>query len=175
MLCEFGRPVLFAFLNILLFHLNSSFSISVFTKRRCLGKFTSQKLGLLSSHSLQMSSFSVSDEDQQNSGVKNSLQLFVSRNANGAKLVPMDAVRVPNSVEVKSLIWEYNGCPLAVVLDESKQVDVTLLAEYCGVSVEEISLASPERAVQLGGTVSDIQCFYLYSDNLNYNHVKFPL
>jgi hypothetical protein len=153
MLCEFGRPVIFAFLNILLFHRNSSFSISVFTKRRCLGKPTSQKLGFLSSRSLQMLSFFLSDDEQQNSGVKNSLQLFVSRNANGAKLVPMDAVRVPNSVEVKSLIWEYNGCPLAVVLDESKQVDVMLLAQYCGVSVEEISLASPERAVQLGGTV----------------------
>ena len=153
MLCEFGRPVIFVILNILLFRCNSSFGISVFSKRRCLGISTSQRIGLLSTRSLQMKSFFMSDEDQQNIGAKNSLQLFVDRNANGAKLVPIDAIRVPNSVEVKSLIWEYNGCPLAVVLDESKQVDVTLLAQYCGVSVEEISLASPERAIQLGGAI----------------------
>ena len=85
---------------------------------------------------------------------KNSLQLFVDGRSTTASLVPFDAVLLPNSVEVKSLIWEYDGCPLIVVLDESKHVDIELLALHIGVSSTDLMLASPERAVQLGGKIS---------------------
>lgn len=81
----------------------------------------------------------------------NILKSFVDVKKTSASLVPFDAVPVPNSVEVKSLIWEYNGCPMLIVLDIAKQVDVALLAQHCGASIEDISLASRERAVQLGG------------------------
>ena len=87
---------------------------------------------------------------------KNSLQLFVDSRNTTASLVPFDAVLLPNSVEVKSLIWEYDGCPLIVVLDESKHVDIELLALHIGVSSVDLMLASPERAVQLGGKITFI-------------------
>ena len=87
---------------------------------------------------------------------KNILQLFVENRNTSASLVSHDAQLLPNSVEVKSLIWEYDGCPVLVVLDESKHVDIELLAQYCGVSPSDISLATPERAVQLGGNATTV-------------------
>jgi prolyl-tRNA editing enzyme YbaK/EbsC (Cys-tRNA(Pro) deacylase) len=104
-------------------------------------KFASRKLN--SNQRLQMST--------EHGSKPNILKSFVDVKKTSACLVPFDAVHVPNSVEVKSLIWEYNGCPMLIVLDIAKQVDVALLAQHCGATVEDISLASRERAVQLGG------------------------
>ena len=85
--------------------------------------------------------------------VANSLRLFVDDKTSAGTLVSSNAVRQPNSTEVKSLIWEYDGCPMVIVIDESKQVDVSLLAQFCGVAIEAVSLVSRERAVQLAGIV----------------------
>lgn len=82
---------------------------------------------------------------------KNSLISFVEGRSTTAKLVSTAAVFLPQSVEVKSLIWEYDGVPIVVVIDAKKQVDVALLADYCGVAPSEVELASRERAIQLGG------------------------
>ena len=93
----------------------------------------------------------MAEDDIASSKKKNSLQLYLEGRDTTARLVPLHDELLPNSVEVKSLIWEYDGCPVVVVLDGSKHVDVDLLAEYCGVSPSDMVLASPERAVQLGG------------------------
>lgn len=85
--------------------------------------------------------------------VANGLRLFVDDKTSAGTLVSLNAVRQPNSTEVKSLIWEYDGCPMVIVIDESKQVDVSLLAQFCGVPIEAVSLVSRERAVQLAGIV----------------------
>ena len=82
---------------------------------------------------------------------KNILRQFVEGRSSTAKLVSSAAVFLPQSVEVKSLIWEYDGVPIIVILDANKQVNVELLADYCGVAVSEVELASRERAIELGG------------------------
>ena len=102
-------------------------------------------------HSSRMTSLHVTASDNVNGEAVNSLRTFVDDKAAAGALVASNAVRQPNSTEVKSLIWEYDGCPMVVVIDESKQVDVSLLAKFCGVPPEAVSLVSRERAVQLAG------------------------
>jgi prolyl-tRNA editing enzyme YbaK/EbsC (Cys-tRNA(Pro) deacylase) len=82
---------------------------------------------------------------------RNILKQFVEGRSSTAKLVSSAAIFLPQSVEVKSLIWEYDGVPIIVVIDANKQVNVALLADYCGVATSTVELVSRERAIQLGG------------------------
>lgn len=98
-----------------------------------------------------MTSLQVTKDDAASGEATNSLRLFVDGEISAGKLVSSRCVRQPNSTEVKSLIWEYDGCPMVIVLDEAKQVNVSLVAQFCGVPVQAVSLVSRERAVQLAG------------------------
>ena len=157
MLCELGQRVILAIINISFILRNSGARITSFPRKQCI--ITSSvhinridRPSFSRKMTLQMSDDAVIPVNKK----KNSLQLFVDGRTTTASLVPFDAILLPNSVEVKSLIWEYDGCPLIVVLDESKHVDIELLALYIGVSSTDLMLASPERAVQLGGKVKAI-------------------
>ena len=167
MLWELGQRVILAVVNIT-FLLRSSYGgFAAISRGRCIApataifrfKYNQQSLPSRNTMRLLMA-----EDDIVSSKKKNSLQLYLEGRDTTARLVPLHDELLPNSVEVKSLIWEYDGCPVVVVLDGSKHVDVDLLAEYCGVSPSDMVLASPERAVQLGGnTVSDPSLIHFYS------------
>lgn len=146
MICEFGRGIIF----ILLLSRRcgaraAGYSIA---KPAILRPAVTQK-----PHSSRMTTLHARNGDAVSGEVANSLRLFVDDKTSAGTLVSSNAVRQPNSTEVKSLIWEYDGCPMVIVIDESKQVDVSLLAQFCGVPIEAVSLVSRERAVQLAGIV----------------------
>ena len=144
MICEFGTRIFY----ILLLSRKCSVSIAGYslTKSATL-KFTA----IQKPHSSRMTSLQVTTDDAASGEATNSLRWFVNGETSAGKLVSSCSVRQPNSTEVKSLLWEYDGCPMVIVLDEAKQVNVSLVAQICGVPVQAISLVSRERAVQLAG------------------------
>lgn len=149
MICEFGRRIIFILL------------LSRRCGARAAGYSIAKPAGLRSAliqklHSSRMTTLQAINGDAVSGEVANSLRLFVDDKTSAGTLVSSNAVRQPNSTEVKSLIWEYDGCPMVIVIDESKQVNVSLLAQFCGVPIEAVSLVSRERAVQLAGIVVEL-------------------
>ena len=149
MICDFGRRVIYI---LFLSRLRSASAAALPLRNPALLMPSSL---IQMPHSSKMNTLHATTGDAYSSEVSNILKLFVDKTCAGT-LVSCDSMRQPNSTEVKSLIWEYDGCPMVIVIDESKQVDVSLLAQFCGVPPEAVSLVSRERAVQLAGTAFEV-------------------
>ena len=63
----------------------------------------------------------------------------------------VDAVECDGGVLVKSLIWEYDGVPVLLVLQLDRLVDKAKLADHLCVSKDAVGLVDRERASHLAG------------------------
>jgi hypothetical protein len=137
---------------ILFFLCTSKGGIAFFARKRCTTRLHSEFNIYSTSSHLRLPILVTRMTMTSNEGSKkNILKQFVAGRSSTAKLVSSAANFLPQSVEVKSLIWEYDGVPIIVVIDANKQVNVASLADYCGVATSTVALASRERAIQLGG------------------------
>jgi prolyl-tRNA editing enzyme YbaK/EbsC (Cys-tRNA(Pro) deacylase) len=74
-----------------------------------------------------------------------------SRQATTAELVVRDDAGSIDGILVKSLIWEYDGVPVLLVLQLDRLVDKAKLSEYLLVPPLSVGLVDRERAVKLAG------------------------